>query len=70
MLLVGDFTEEDCKNKVDKQAVEKMQKETGLDYTITKIVKRKGIKYLRIYVCDVYEWADIPLEKELKELMK
>lgn len=53
-VLVGDFTEDDFKNKRDKIAVEKAKKETGLNYVNTKEIKRKGKTVaLRIWVCDV-----------------
>lgn len=53
-VLVGDFTEEDIKNKKEKIAVEQKMKETGLNYINTKIIKRKGNPVaLRIWVCDV-----------------
>lgn len=54
-ILVGDFTEDDIKNKRDKIAVEKAKKETGLNYVNTKTIKRNGkIVALRIWVCDVH----------------
>ena len=62
---VGDFNEDDLKNKVDKEVVANVQKRTGLGYTLTKIIKKNGEKRLRIWVCDLETWADVPLEKEL-----
>lgn len=54
-VLVGDFTEDDLKNKRDKIAVEKAKKETGLNYVNTKEIKRNGkIVALRIWVCDIH----------------
>lgn len=55
MVLVGDFSEDDLKNKVDKKAVKKKQEETGLKYTNTKIINKKGQRYLRVWVCSVDE---------------
>ena len=55
MVLVGDFSEDDLKNKVDKKAVEKKKEETGLRYTNTKIINKKGQRYLRVWVCSVDE---------------
>lgn len=55
MVLVGDFSEDDLKNKVDKKAVEKKKEETGLKYTNTKIIHKKGQRYLRVWVCSVDE---------------
>lgn len=51
-ILVGDFDENDCKNGIDKIQVEQKKKETGLQYTNTKIIKKNGKLYLRIWVCD------------------
>lgn len=55
-ILVGDFTENDLKNGIDKIEVEKAKKKHDLKYTNTKIIVKKGIRYLRIYVCDVYSF--------------
>lgn len=55
MVLVGDFSEDDLKNKVDKKAVEKKKEETGLEYTNTKIINKKGQRYLRVWVCNLDE---------------
>lgn len=53
-VLVGDFTENDIKNKRDKIAVELKMKETGLKYKNSKIIKRNGNPVaLRIQVCDI-----------------
>lgn len=53
-ILVGDFTEDDIKNKRDKIAVEKAMNETGLKYTNTKEIKLNGKTVaLRIWVCDI-----------------
>ena len=51
MILVGTFNEDELRAKKDKQAVEQKMKETGLQYTRTKIT-RKG---LTIWVCDIDE---------------
>lgn len=51
-VFVGDFDENDCKNGIDKIQVEQKQKETGLKYTNTKVIKKGGKTYLRIWVCD------------------
>lgn len=55
MVLVGDFSEDDLKNKADKKAVEKKKEETGLKYTNTKIINKKGQRYLRVWVCNLDE---------------
>jgi len=45
--LVGDFDENDIKNKIDKLKVEQMKKETGLNYVNTKIIKKKRKNILK-----------------------
>lgn len=57
MKLVGDFNEKDLINGTDKKAVEKAKQETGLQYTQTKIIKKKGEMYLRIWVCTAQEFT-------------
>lgn len=52
-VLVGKFTEEDLKNKVDKKAVEEAKEKYNLKYTNTRLIKEKGIKKLAIYVCNI-----------------
>ena len=54
-VLVGDFTEQDIKDKKDKIAIEEKMKETGLKYINSKIIKQNGKpSALRIWVCDAY----------------
>lgn len=67
---VGDFTEDDLKNKVDKEVITNVQKKTGLSYTLDKIIKKNGERRLRVWVCDLETWANVPLEKELDDLCK
>lgn len=57
MILVGLFDEKDLTDGTYKKAVEKAKAETGLQYTETKIVKRKGKTYLKIWVCTVEEFT-------------
>ena len=47
---VGVFNENQLRNKEDKKAVEKAQKETGLNYTDTKIIKKAGQMFLEVYL--------------------
>lgn len=47
-VFVGKFSENDLRNGIDKKAVEKKKKETGLKYTNTKIIKNG----LAIWVCN------------------
>ena len=58
MVYVGRFTEEDCKNKIDKKAIEEKMKETGLQYVESKIVcKNKKAVALDIWVCNADEFT-------------
>ena len=51
---VGCFNENDIVNKIDKKAVEKIKKETGLKYTNQEIVyKNKKPVGIKLYVCDL-----------------
>jgi hypothetical protein len=55
-ILVGDFDENDLKNGVDKKALQKKKEETGLKYANSKIIKKGGKTYLRLWVCSVDEF--------------
>ena len=57
---VGYFTLEQCKNGEDKVAVEAAKKKTGLKYVGSKIVKRKGVRVLSIYVMDLDAYMNNP----------
>ena len=47
---VGVFNENQLRNKEDKKAVEKFQKETGLKYVDTKIIKKGGKMFMEVYL--------------------
>ena len=49
-VLVGKFDEQQLRNKEDKKAVEKAQKETGLKYVDTKFVKKGGKMMMEVYL--------------------
>jgi hypothetical protein len=49
-VLVGRFDEQQLRNKEDKKAVEKAQKETGLKYVDTKFVKKGGKMMMEVYL--------------------
>ena len=52
-IYVGTFNEQDLKEHKDKQALEKVQEKTGLQYTNTKLVmKRKEIIGIKVYACN------------------
>lgn len=59
---VGRFTEAQLKNKEDKKAIEKAQKETGLKYIDTKMVKKAGkIVAMDVYLIDEETYLKQPL---------
>lgn len=53
-IFVGTFTEEDLKNKKDKLAIEKSQKETNLKFIKHKIVKEKGQTVMKVWVSNKF----------------
>lgn len=54
--LVGQFMEEELRKGIDKLEVKKAKEETGLKYTNSSYVKRKGeIVGLKLYVCTAEE---------------
>jgi len=55
-VLVGKFNEQQLRNKEDKKAVEKAQKETGLKYIDSKIVKKGGKMMLEVYLISDEEY--------------
>ena len=59
MILVGQFNEKQLRNGEDKACVEKMKKETGLKYTRTRIIKKKGIPVaLKIWLLTSEEYIN------------
>lgn len=56
-ILVGTFNEADCAMGIDKTKTALAKERTGLKYTNTEYVKKKGeIVGLRIYVCTVNDF--------------
>ena len=49
-ILVGRFDEKQLKNKEDKKAIEKAQKESGLTYIDSKIIKKGGKMFMEVYL--------------------
>lgn len=50
---VGEFSESDLDAGIDKKAVSEAMERTGLKYTNTMFVKKRGkIVALKIWVCD------------------
>jgi len=47
---VGVFDENQLRNKEDKKAIEKAQKETGLTYIDSKIIKKGGKMFMEVYL--------------------
>ena len=51
---VGQFSEAEVANGLDKVCVAAKQEETGLKYTNTQLVRRKGeLVAIKIWVCNV-----------------
>ena len=58
---VGRFNQDDIENNRDKDVIDSEMKRTGLKYTKTKIIKRKGeIIGIDVYLTDA-ENADMSL---------
>ena len=54
---VGEFNENDLDNGADKVAVAKKMAETGLSYTSTEVVYKKGKPVgLKIWVCSAEDF--------------
>jgi hypothetical protein len=47
---VGKFNEQQLKKGEDKIAIKKAQDETGLKYIDSKIIKKKGVTYMEVYL--------------------
>lgn len=53
---VGQFSEAEVANGLDKVCVAAMQEKTGLKYVNTSLVKKRGeIVAIKIYVCDIQD---------------
>ena len=51
--LVGDFSEEELRNGTDKTKIAEKKQETGLKFIESKVVRKKGVPYMRVWVSDV-----------------
>jgi hypothetical protein len=51
-IFVGIFNEQQLKDKEDKAAIEREKEKTGLKYIKSKIVKKKGVQYMEVYLVD------------------
>lgn len=55
MIYVGKFSEAQLIKGEDKKEIEKTQKKTGLKYIKSKIVKEKGVKYMKVWLVPTYD---------------
>lgn len=62
-VFVGEFSEQDLFNGVDKAMVREMKEKTGLKYINKEFVKRAGrIVSMKIWVCSLDECEDFAYE--------
>lgn len=57
---VGDFNEEQLNTGADKAAFKKASEEYGETYSKTKIIKKKGVPYLRVWTLSLEEYINEP----------
>lgn len=55
MTYLGKFNEEQLINGEDREAIAKAKERTGLRYIKSKIVKEKGVKYMKVWLVSSYE---------------
>ena len=55
MIYVGKFSLEQLNKGEDKKAIEKAQEKTGLKYIKNRIVKEKGVKYMKVWLVPTYD---------------
>lgn len=55
MIYVGKFSLDQLNKGEDKKEIDKTQKETGLKYIKGKIVKEKGVKYMKVWLVPTYD---------------
>lgn len=55
MIYVGKFNEAQLNKGEDKKEIEKTQEKTGLKYIKSKIVKEKGVKYMKVWLVSTYD---------------
>lgn len=53
-IFVGTFTEEQLRNKEDREAIDKTAKETGLKYIRNLITKEKGKTVMKVWATDKF----------------
>lgn len=52
---IGNYTEQQLRDGVDKIEVNKQIELTNLKYVISKIITKKGVKLMSIHITDQYE---------------
>jgi len=55
MIYVGKFNEKQLLSGEDKKAIEEGINRTGLKYIKNKIVKEKGVKYMKVWLVPTYD---------------
>ena len=55
MIYVGKFSGAQLNKGEDKKEIEKTQKKTGLKYIKSKVVKEKGVKYMKVWLVSSYD---------------
>lgn len=53
-IFVGTFTEQDLKDKKDKEAIEKSKQETGLKFIKNKITTENGQKVMKVWLSNKF----------------
>ena len=66
-VLVGDFSEQELIDGLDQKAIKDKKEETGLRYTNSKFFKKRGVQYMRVWLCDLNNCDDF---KEDAALLK
>ena len=55
MEYLGKFNEKQLLSGEDKKAIEEGMRKTGLKYIKNKIVKEKGVNYMKVWLVSSYE---------------
>ena len=64
-VLVGEFSEQELIDGFDQKAIKAKKEETGLKYINSKIIKKRGVQYMRVWLCDLNDCDDFKKEAAL-----
>ena len=56
---VGEFNQEQLEKGEDKKLISKLKKELNLQFILSKIVKKKGVTYLKVWLTNDFNLVQL-----------